>query len=109
MDVGSRRIPDLITHPGPLARTPRVESIERLKQCSAENEAVLATPIFPSSGFNPRLAFQHTANHDGTSDSICLRCHTIVASSHNEYSLEQAERAHVCTDPDPLAAPSEQL
>jgi hypothetical protein len=32
---------------------------------------------------------------DGTTESICLRCHAPVASSHNEYALEKAERTHV--------------
>jgi hypothetical protein len=56
----------------------------------------LATPIPPDSGNNDQFAFEHVLKHDGTSDSICLRCHAIVASSHNEASLEQAERAHIC-------------
>jgi hypothetical protein len=47
-----------------------------------------------------RFAFQHIANYDGTSDSICLRCHSAIASSHNEYSLEQAENTHICTQLD---------
>lgn len=62
----------------------------------------MATPIPPASGDNARFAFEHVTKPDGTSDSICLRCHAIVASSHNEASLEQAERGHICPAQDPL-------
>ncbi|MGB9418800.1 MAG: hypothetical protein WCB58_20985, partial [Acidobacteriaceae bacterium] len=49
------------------------------------------------------IPFQHFTKPDGTSDSICLRCHAVVASSHNEYSLEEAERTHICAQLDLLA------
>jgi hypothetical protein len=61
----------------------------------------LATPNPDASGDTTRFAFQHLTKQDGTSDSICLRCHAVVATSHNEYSLEQAERTHVCPPTEP--------
>jgi hypothetical protein len=63
----------------------------------------MATQILPAFRFTTRFAFQHVANYDGTSDSICLRCHRPIASSHNEHSLEQAESTHMCTQADLLA------
>jgi hypothetical protein len=63
----------------------------------------LATQILPAFRHTTRFAFQHVANYDGTSDSICLRCHRAIASSHNEYSLEQAETIHTCSQLDLLA------
>lgn len=63
----------------------------------------MATQAVPSFRFTTRFAFQHVANYDGTSDSICLRCHRAIASSHNEYSLEQAEATHTCTQLDLFA------
>ena len=57
----------------------------------------MATQTLPAFRFTTRFAFQHIANYDGTSDSICLRCHSAIASSHNEYSLELAESTHTCT------------
>jgi hypothetical protein len=63
----------------------------------------MATQTLPAFRFTTRFAFQHVTNYDGTSDSICLRCHSAIASSHNEYSLEQAENIHVCTQLDLLA------
>ncbi|MGA9716838.1 MAG: hypothetical protein WBQ79_01045 [Acidobacteriaceae bacterium] len=62
----------------------------------------MATQALPSFRFTTRFSFQHVANYDGTSDSICLRCHRAIASSHNEYSLEQAETTHTCTQLDLL-------
>jgi hypothetical protein len=56
----------------------------------------MATETLPAFRFATRFAFRHIANHDGTSDSICRRCHRTVASSHNEYSLELAESTHMC-------------
>jgi hypothetical protein len=63
----------------------------------------MATQPLPAFRYTTRFAFQHIANYDGTSDSICLRCHSAIASSHNEYSLEQAESTHRCTQVDLLA------
>ena len=63
----------------------------------------MATQPLPAFRYTTRFAFQHIANHDGTSDSVCLRCHSAIASSHNEYSLEQAESTHRCTQVDLLA------
>jgi hypothetical protein len=57
----------------------------------------MATQTLPAFRFTTRFAFQHIANYDGTSNSICLRCHRAIASSHNEYSLELAESTHMCT------------
>jgi len=48
----------------------------------------MATQALPSFRYTTRFAYQHVANYDGTSDSICLRCHSTIASSHNEDSLE---------------------
>ena len=55
----------------------------------------MATQALPSFRYTTRFAYQHVANYDGTSDSICLRCHSTIASSHNEESLERAERIHI--------------
>jgi hypothetical protein len=63
----------------------------------------MATQALPSFRYTTRFAYQHVANFDGTSDSICLRCHSAIASSHNEHSLEQAESTHTCTQADLLA------
>ncbi len=63
----------------------------------------MATQSFPSFRYTTRFAFQHVSNCDGTSDSICLRCHSTIASSHNEHSLEEAERTHICVQLDLLA------
>ena len=52
----------------------------------------MATQSLPSFRYTTRFAFQHVSNYDGTSDSICLRCHSPIASSHDESSLEEAER-----------------
>jgi hypothetical protein len=56
----------------------------------------MATETLPGFRFTTRFPFQHIANQDGTSHSMCLRCHRTVASSHNEYSLELAESTHKC-------------
>ena len=64
---------------------------------------IVATQFLPSFRYTTRLAFQHITNCDGTSDSICLRCHSPIASSHDEYSLEEAERTHICAQLDLLA------
>jgi hypothetical protein len=63
----------------------------------------MATLPIPAFRYTTRFAFQHIANTDGTSDSICLRCHSAIASSHNEYLLEQAESTHMCAQTDLLA------
>jgi hypothetical protein len=60
----------------------------------------LATQILPVFPYT-RFAFQHVANYDGTSNSICRRCHHVIATSHNEYSLEQSEHIHICRVPSP--------
>ncbi|MES2393599.1 MAG: hypothetical protein V4555_18320 [Acidobacteriota bacterium] len=65
----------------------------------------MSTQIISTLRYTTRFAFQHVANRDGTSDSICLRCHSTVASSHNEYSLEQVERRHTCAAPPPFISP----
>jgi hypothetical protein len=63
----------------------------------------MATRSLPSFRYTTRFAFQHLSKYDGTSDSICLRCHSTIASSHNEHSLEEAERTHICAQLDQLA------
>jgi hypothetical protein len=63
----------------------------------------VATQMFPAFRYTTRFSFQHIANYDGISDSICLRCHSAIASSHDEYSLEEAESTHMCTELDLLA------
>jgi hypothetical protein len=60
----------------------------------------VATQTLPAFRYTTRFAFQHIANYDGTSDSVCLRCHSAIASSYNEASLEQAENIHMCTQVD---------
>ncbi len=69
----------------------------------------MATQALPSFRYTTLFAYQHVANYDGTSDSICLRCHSTIASSHNEESLERAERIHMCTQVDLLARNSSKL
>jgi hypothetical protein len=59
----------------------------------------VATHALPASPYSTRFAFQHITNQDGTSNSICRKCHRIVATSHNEYSLEQVESIHICVQP----------
>ena len=63
----------------------------------------MATQSFPSFRYTTRFAFQHVSNYDGTSDSICLRCHRALASSQDENSFEEAERTHICAQLDLLA------
>jgi hypothetical protein len=63
----------------------------------------VATQSLPAFRYTTRFAFQHITNYDGTSDSICLKCHRAIASSHNEDALERAERTHTCTQADLLA------
>jgi hypothetical protein len=58
-------------------------------------ESVLSSPTLPF-GFTTRFAFQHVSNTDGTSRSICRRCHAVVATSHYEFPLEMAEAEHIC-------------
>jgi hypothetical protein len=58
-------------------------------------ESVLASYTLPF-GFTTRFAFQHVSNLDGTSRSICRRCHSVVATSHYEFPLEMAETTHIC-------------
>lgn len=54
--------------------------------------ASLTTPF----GFTTRFAFEHVRNLDGTSRSVCRRCHSVVATSHYEFPLEMAESIHIC-------------
>ena len=61
----------------------------------------MATHTLPGSSYNTRFAFQHITNSDGTSNSICRNCHHIVATSHNEFSLEQVESTHICVEHQP--------
>ena len=63
----------------------------------------MASYALPVQEFTTRFAFQHISNHDGTSRSVCLCCHSVVATSHYEYPLEKAESTHVCTHPEPDA------
>jgi hypothetical protein len=56
----------------------------------------VATRTLPASPYSTRFAFEHITNADGTSNSICRKCHRIVATSHNENSLEQVEITHTC-------------
>jgi hypothetical protein len=63
----------------------------------------VATQTHPVFRYTTRFTFQHIANYDGTSDSICLRCHSAISSSHNEHSLEETERTHICAQLDLLA------
>jgi hypothetical protein len=65
----------------------------------------VATQSLPAFRHTTRFAFQHIANYDGTSDSVCLKCHRAIASSHNEASLEKVESTHTCTQADLLARP----
>jgi hypothetical protein len=50
-------------------------------------------------GFTSRFAFEHVSNLDGTSRSVCRRCHSVVAISHYEFPLEMAESTHICRQP----------
>jgi hypothetical protein len=61
-----------------------------------EKRPAVATRTLPASPYTTRFAFQHITNSDGTSNSICRKCHRIVATSHNENSLEQVEITHTC-------------
>ena len=63
----------------------------------------MATQSLPAFRYTTRFAFQHIVNYDGTSDSICLKCHRAIATSHNEDSLERAEGTHTCSQVDLLA------
>ena len=63
----------------------------------------MATQTLPAFRYSTKFAFQHITNYDGTSDSICLRCHSAIASSHDEHSLEEAESTHMCAELDLLA------
>jgi hypothetical protein len=63
----------------------------------------VAIQFLPAFRYTTRFAFQHIANYDGTSDSICLKCHRAIASSYNEDSLERAEGTHTCSEVDLLA------
>jgi hypothetical protein len=47
-------------------------------------------------GFTSRFDFEHIRNWDGTTRSICRRCHAVVATSHYEFPLELAESTHIC-------------
>jgi hypothetical protein len=55
----------------------------------------LTTPF----GFTTRFAFEHVSNYDGTSRSVCRRCHSTIATSHHEFQLEMAESTHFCRQP----------
>lgn len=63
----------------------------------------MATQTLSEFRYTTRFTFRHIANYDGTSDSICLRCYSTIASWHNECSLEEAERTHICAQLDLLA------
>jgi hypothetical protein len=43
-----------------------------------------------------RPAFPHRHNEDGTYDSFCVVCFSIVASSKKESDLKRHEAVHVC-------------
>jgi hypothetical protein len=69
----------------------------------------LASHIAPF-GFTTRFAFEHVSNYDGTSRSVCRRCHSVVATSHYEFPLEMAESTHVCGQLQlPAAAPHSKI
>jgi hypothetical protein len=40
--------------------------------------------------------FYHRPNADGTEDSICPYCYTVIASSPNGADLDTAEAGHLC-------------
>jgi len=40
--------------------------------------------------------YRHARNGNGGIDSICLRCHVVIASSADEWSLLDREELHVC-------------
>ena len=63
----------------------------------------MVTQSLPSFRYTTRFAFQHVDNYDGTTDSICLRCHRTIASSQDEYSFEEAEENHICAELDLFA------
>ena len=64
-----------------------------------EKRPAVATHTLPASSYSTRFAFEHITNSDGTSNSICRKCHRIIARSHNEDSLEQVEKTHICVPP----------
>ena len=43
-----------------------------------------------------RLRFFHRANQDGSFDTICYRCLTVVAAEKKEIDLERFEQEHIC-------------
>jgi hypothetical protein len=59
-------------------------------------ESLLSSHTAPF-GFTTRFAFEHVSNLDGTSRSVCRRCHSVVATSHSEFPLEMAESTHICS------------
>jgi|SRR5690242_2732412 hypothetical protein len=82
-----------------LPRPHRVDWDLRPALQAREKRPAVATRTLPASSYSSRFAFQHITNSDGTSNSICRKCHRIVATSHNEYSLEQVESTHICIQP----------
>jgi hypothetical protein len=42
------------------------------------------------------LRFFHRANQDGSFDTICYRCLTVVAAEKKEIDLERFEQEHIC-------------
>ena len=70
-----------------------------------EEARLLASCSLSPSNPPPDFAFQHIRNYDDTSRSVCLRCRSVVATSHYEYPLEKAESTHICTHPEPDARP----
>jgi hypothetical protein len=50
-------------------------------------------PVSPKS---PRRPFPHKSNVDGSFDSICPKCFTILDSKEKEIDLRAAEEAHIC-------------
>jgi hypothetical protein len=44
----------------------------------------------------PINGFYHRPNADGTENSICSSCNSIIASSPNEADLDTAEAGHSC-------------
>lgn len=45
-----------------------------------------------------RIAFYHRQNHDGTWDSICMKCFLTVTTAPKEEDLESSEERHDCQE-----------
>ena len=45
-----------------------------------------------------RIAFYHRRNHDGTWDSICMKCFLTVTNAPKEEDLESSEECHDCAE-----------